>query len=150
MSIVETVPPRMSDMLHSGAVDAVATFEPIVSQLVAKGIGTKSADFFSADFFSGVNANVVASLWFSTRSWAETHRDAVAAFQKSLVEAASFIAQNPQRANEIETQYLKFSAPRHSHYDVALTPADLAFFVSTMQQLGLLHRSLNIADLVLK
>lgn len=145
MSIVETVPPRMSDMLHSGAVDAVATFEPIVSQLVAKGIGTKSADFFS-----DVNANVVASLWFSTRSWAETHRDAVAAFQKSLVEAASFIAQNPQRANEIETQYLKFSAPRHSHYDVALTPADLAFFVSTMQQLGLLHRSLNIADLVLK
>jgi NitT/TauT family transport system substrate-binding protein len=145
VQLIEAAPPQMADRLKSGQLDAVAIFEPIASRIVTGGVGARSVDFFSE-----VNPDVVGSLWAATRGWATANAAAVSAFRAALADGQAFIAQNPERARQVEAKYLGFSGPRFPTLTLAIQPADLEFFVKIGGELGLVRKPIDTSRLILK
>jgi NitT/TauT family transport system substrate-binding protein len=143
LSLIEVPPPQMGDMLKNGQLDAVAIFEPLVSRIVSTGAGTRSLPFFSE-----VNPDVLGSFWAATRTWVEANRPAVAAFRASLAEAQAFIAQNPERARQIETKYLGFPGPRFPTFRLEMQPSDFDVFVRVGRELGVVRQNVDTSKLV--
>jgi NitT/TauT family transport system substrate-binding protein len=145
LSLIEAPPPQMGDMLKSGQLDAVAIFEPLMSRFVFTGVGVKSVDFFSE-----VNPDVVGSFWAATRNWTSANVQAVAAFRTSLAEAQAFIAQNPEKAKQIEAKYLGFAGPRFPTFKLDMQPADLEYFVRIGRELGVIRTQIDTSRLIVK
>lgn len=145
VTLNEVVAPQMGDMLKSGQLDAAAIFEPLLTRFVATGSAARSVDYFSQ-----VNPDVVASFWAATRAWATANSQPVAAFRASLIEAQTYMGQNPGPTKEIENKYLHFTEAGFPTYKVDMTPADLDFFVAVSRQLGLIQQPIDTARLVFK
>jgi len=143
VTIVETPFNQMGDLLRAGQVDAVVALEPIMSRIIASGVGVKSVDFISE-----VNPRIAAAIFGATRDWANANRAHVHAFRDALTEAMAFMKSHPKETDEIQQKRLGFVA---TPADLALDlgPADFDFWIDALRQLKLLQQSADATKLIL-
>ncbi|MFM9886347.1 MAG: hypothetical protein ACKVQT_25260, partial [Burkholderiales bacterium] len=68
--------------------------------------------------------------------------------RESLAEGMTFIAQNPDKAREIEKKYLGFNAPQLPPYSLAVSAADLDYFVSISRDIGIERKVTDMSSLI--
>jgi NitT/TauT family transport system substrate-binding protein len=140
---VEANFPQMSDMLANGSVDAVAVLEPFRSKIINSGVGRKLSDYYAE-----LHVNAVSALWMSTRAWATTHRDTVAAFRAAMQEAADYLASHPDAHKALEVKYLGYASPVPPSISLDIAPGDFAFYEGIMEKLGLLDHKVDVDKLL--
>lgn len=134
VTLVETPFTQMGDLMRSGQIDAAFELEPLRTRIIESGAGQKSVDIFSE-----TNPHILASMYASSRPWAEAHRDALKAFRASLRDAMVYQHDHPAEANDIQKKYVgAASAPDQLELDIA--PADFDFWINTLNQLKLLQQ----------
>lgn len=134
VTLVETPFTQMGDLLKAGQIDAAFELEPLRSRIIDSGAAEKSVDIFSA-----TKPNILASMYASSRSWAESHRDALKAFRASLEEAIAFAGDHPDQAKAIQTKYIG-AASTPDELQIELHPADFDFWIGALNQLKLLQQ----------
>jgi len=135
VTLVETPFTQMGDLLKAGQIDAAFELEPLRSRIIDSGAAEKSVDIFSA-----TKPHILASMYASSRSWAEAHRDALKAFRASLQDAASFIREHPDEAAAMQKKYVG-AASKPDPLELELDPADFDFWIATLHQLKLLQQT---------
>jgi NitT/TauT family transport system substrate-binding protein len=95
VNFVEVTFPTMNDVLKSGAVDAVVTAGPIMANMIATGTAVV-VSYYLEEIPDGESQLLLAA----TRAWADAHKDEVAAFRKSLDEAAKIVNSDPDKARK--------------------------------------------------
>ncbi|HEY1507126.1 MAG TPA: ABC transporter substrate-binding protein, partial [Stellaceae bacterium] len=101
VTLVETPFTQMGDLLKAGQIDAAFELEPLRTRIIESGAAQKSVDIFSE-----TKPNILASMYASSRSWAESHRDALKAFRASLEDAIVFLHDRGDEAKAIQTKYV--------------------------------------------
>lgn len=134
VTLVETPFTQMGDLLKAGQIDAAFELEPLRSRIIDSGAAEKSVDIFSA-----TKPNILASMYASSRSWAESHRDALKAFRAALEEAIAFAGDHPDQAKAIQTKYIG-AASTPDALQIELHPADFDFWIGALNQLKLLQQ----------
>ena len=134
VTLVETPFTQMGDLLKAGQIDAAFELEPLRTRIIESGTAQKSVDIFSE-----TKPNILASMYASSRSWAESHRDALTAFRASLEEAIVFLHGHAEEAKAIQTKYIG-AASTPDELQIELHPADFDFWIATLNQLKLLQQ----------
>jgi NitT/TauT family transport system substrate-binding protein len=143
VKVVEMPFQLMGDNLKSAQIDAAFPVQPMLDRIVTAGSGTKSVDIQSA-----VNPDFAATFWATTRDWAKTNPQAVAAFRDSLADALAFIAANPDKAKETQLKYFHYADPSLSLQSLSVKLADLQFWYEICRQMALVHKPIDTAALV--
>lgn len=141
--------PQHPDMLSSGSLDAVVTVDPMLSSIKSRGIGTLSADLFSAI------PNQLMGVYAMTRAWASSHPTEVKAFQEAILEGVEFAKNNVEESRTIIAKYAKL--PPELMNAVRLPPAlqtkvtadQLQWWFNTMKQQGLVDRTTDFKNAIL-
>jgi len=134
VTLVETPFTQMGDLLKAGQIDAAFELEPLRTRIIESGAGQKSVDIFSE-----TKPHILASMYASSRSWAESHRDALKAFRASLKDAAAFQKDHPEEAREIQKKYVG-AASTPDALELELDPAEFDFWIGVLNQLKLLQQ----------
>ncbi|HEY3920268.1 MAG TPA: ABC transporter substrate-binding protein [Stellaceae bacterium] len=145
VTIVEAPFQQMGDMLRSGQLDAAFQFEPMLSRTLASGGARKSLDIMSA-----TDPDVLGAIYASTRTWANAHRAAIAAFNASLAEAIAWEKDNPDDAHKIEAKYIGYATTSLPDVSLSVTPEDFAFWTKVCEEVGVLHHPVDPATLIFK
>jgi NitT/TauT family transport system substrate-binding protein len=95
VNFVEVTFPTMNDVLKSGSVDAVVTAGPVMANMISSGTGVVVSHYL-AELPDGKPQVMLAA----TRAWADAHPDELAAFRKSLDEAAKIVNADPEKARK--------------------------------------------------
>jgi len=144
VTIVETPFQQMGDRLKSGQLDAAFQFEPLLSRILASGTAVKSVDIMSVE-----NPDALGAFWGATRDWAKANKPAVDAFRAALAAAIDFMTQHPGDAHKIEAKYLGYATPTLPDAALKVTPGDFVFWADACREVGLLHRPVDAANLIL-
>jgi NitT/TauT family transport system substrate-binding protein len=140
VTLVETPFTQMGDLLKAGQIDAAFELEPLRTRVIESGAAQKSVDIFSE-----TKPNILASMYASSRSWAESHRDALKAFRVSLEEAIVFLHSHADEAKAIQTKYVG-AASTPDELQIELHPADFDFWIATLNELKLLQQQPPAAE----
>ena len=135
VTLVETPFTQMGDLLKAGQIDAAFELEPLRTRIIESGAGQKSVDIFSE-----TKPHILASVYASSRSWAESHRAELKAFRASLQDAAAFEKDHADEAREIQKKYVG-AASTPDALEIELDPADFDFWISVLHQLKLLQQT---------
>ncbi len=133
VTLVEVPFTQMGDLLRAGQIDAAFELEPLRTHVIESGAGQKSIDIFAE-----TNPHVVASVYAASRSWAQTHREALREFRASLADAIGYLRDHADQAKEIQRKYIG-SAGAPSWLQLDIQPADFDFWIATLNQLKLLQ-----------
>jgi NitT/TauT family transport system substrate-binding protein len=134
VTLVETPFTQMGDLMKAGQIDAAFELEPLRTRIIEAGAGQKSVDIFSE-----TKPHILASMYASSRPWAEAHRDALKAFRVSLQDAMVFQHEHNDAAKEIQKKYIG-AASQPDQLELELNPADFDFWIATLNQLKLLQQ----------
>lgn len=150
ITFIETPFPQMSDILKSGAVDAVVTADPFMTRIEQAGTGTVMA-YIGQDFPSGFS-NI---LYASTREWATRNPAAVKGFREALVEGIAFAESDPQKTRAHIGKYIKLPPQVLETLPIPKMMADLApsrlrFWGESMRQQEMLKTDVNLSFVVAK
>lgn len=96
VNFVEVPLAQGSDILKSGAVDAMLVGEPFFSRVIRSHTG-----YLVAPFFTEMPDGMFATYYSSNRTWAKSNPAAIAEFRAALAEAADFLAKQPAESREI-------------------------------------------------
>lgn len=147
---IEAPLPTMSDLLKSGQVDGVIGIDPFLPRMIDTGVA-KLTSYFLAEVATGQQT----MLYVTTRAWAEKNPRAIAAFRKSLSEAADFIAANPDKAREDIIKYFKVPpdiakklALPHTAPD--LTPQQVTFWADVMKRFRLMQNPIDPTQVMVR
>ncbi len=143
VNIVEASFPQMRDLLKGGTLDAVAVIEPFRSRITSDQTGIKVADYLAE-----LRPDMLAAMWLAKGDWVTANAQAVRDFRESLAEGMTFIAQNPDKAREIEKKYLGFNAPQLPPYSLAVSTADLDYFVGISRDIGIERKVTDMSSLI--
>jgi NitT/TauT family transport system substrate-binding protein len=135
VTLVETPFTQMGDLMKAGQIDAAFELEPLRTRIIESGNGQKSVDIFSA-----TKPHILASMYASSRSWAEAHRDALKAFRASLQDAMVFAHDHADQAKDIQKKYVG-AASTPDALELELNPADFDFWIGVLHQLKLLQQT---------
>lgn len=150
VNFVEVTFPTMSDILRSGAVDAVLSGEPIVTRMVNAGVGSVGARYVAE---LGRTDPII--LYAASRTWAAQNPQLVSAFRAGIREAAEIVNTDADKASESIARFTKQqielvrSSPR-SFAAPPLTAPMLAWWVTVMTQQNLLQGNLDLGKLILE
>jgi len=134
VTLVETPFTQMGDLLKAGQIDAAFELEPLRTRIIESGAGQKSVDIFSE-----TKPHILASMYASSRSWAESHRDELKAFRAALKDAAAFQKDHPDEARDIQKKYVG-AASTPDALELELDPAEFDFWIGVLNQLKLLQQ----------
>ncbi|HXR86008.1 MAG TPA: ABC transporter substrate-binding protein [Stellaceae bacterium] len=134
VTLVETPFTQMGDLLKAGQIDAAFELEPLRTRIIESGAGQKSVDIFSE-----TKPHILASMYASSRSWAESHRDELKSFRAALKDAAVFQKDHPDEARDIQKKYVG-AASTPDALELELDPADFDFWIGVLHQLNLLQQ----------
>lgn len=150
VNFVEVTFPTMSDILRSGAVDAVLSGEPIVTRMLNAGVGSVGARYVAE---LGRNDPII--FYAASRTWAAQNPQVISAFRAGIREAAEIVNNDPDKASESIARFtrqqmdLVRSSPR-SHAAPVLTSAMLSWWVTVMAQQNLLQGNPDLGKLILE
>jgi len=144
VTFIETPFPQMNDLLKAGTIDAVTAAEPIRSRIVAAGTGTR----IPQEYYVAVNPDTILAFWIATSQWAKSNPEVVKKFRACLAEGLAFAKKEPEKAKEIEKQYLGFNSPVHPTMTIDAKPDDFKFFVALGKEFGLVRKDIDVKTLV--
>jgi NitT/TauT family transport system substrate-binding protein len=140
VNFVEVTFPTMNDVLKSGSVDAVVTAGPVMANMINSKTGVVVSHYLE-DLPEG-EPQVMLS---ATRSWAEAHPDELAAFRKSLDEAAKIVNSDPDKARQAVSAFTKIPLKvldtiKVSVSDPKITKEQLDWWVDVMNKQDMLQK----------
>jgi NitT/TauT family transport system substrate-binding protein len=139
VTIIETPFPQMKDLIKSGNIDGAIAVEPIRSSIVNDGVGQRAA----VEYHSAVAKDSILAFWTASQKWADKNPQAVAGFRKCLTEGIAWIGANPDRAKEIEKQYLGFNTPVRPDWNAEIKNEDFALFVDLNLEFGVMRKRID-------
>jgi NitT/TauT family transport system substrate-binding protein len=148
ITIVEIAYAEMPNVLKAGNLDAVLIPDPFMSAIAADGSG-KILSYFYGELGTSVPALVNAS----TRAWAESHKQEVAAIRAATEEAVAFAEANPEKTKEIITKTLNLKPEVTATMLLAqmtakIKTADLQWWLDAMNEQDRLRTKLTAARLI--
>jgi NitT/TauT family transport system substrate-binding protein len=143
-TFIETPFPQMSDLLKAGTVDAVTAVEPIRSRIVSAGIGSRAPE----EYYVAVHPDTLLSFYTATSQWAKANPQAIKSFRTCLTEALTDIKAQPDKAKEVEKQYLGFNTPTLPSFVVDIKSDDFKFFVELSKEFNLIRKDIDVTKLV--
>lgn len=140
VNFVEVTFPTMSDVLKSGAVDAVVAAGPVMGSMIGSGTG-KVVSYYLAE----MPDNEPQVMMASTREWAEAHPKELAAFRASLDEAAKIVNSDPAKARKSLAAFTKMPPKvldtiKVSVSDAKITKDQLDWWVGVMNKQDMLQK----------
>jgi NitT/TauT family transport system substrate-binding protein len=144
VTFIETPFPQMNDLLKAGTIDAVTAAEPIRSRIVGSGTGYRTPE----EYYVAVDPDTILAFWIASSQWAKANPEVIKKFRTCLSEGIAFIKQNPEKAKEIEKQYLGFNTPVLPTLTVEAKPQDFSFFVALSKEFGLIRKDIDVKTLV--
>jgi NitT/TauT family transport system substrate-binding protein len=96
VNFVEVPLAQGSDILKSGAVDAMLVGEPFFSRVIRAHTG-----YLVAPFFTEMPDGMFATYYSSTKAWAKSNLATIVEFRDALAEATDFLAREPAQSREI-------------------------------------------------
>lgn len=145
VTMIETVFPRMSDMLKGGQLDAAVIIEPFRSRAISGGAGFRAADFVNEG-----RDEVVAAFWMARADWAKANLNVVKGFREAYDEAIAWALKNQAEGRALEKKYLGFPSPVVPTYSNKVTAEDLELFDRIGRELGMFKKPLDLKSLVLR
>jgi len=150
VNFVEVTFPTMTDILKSGAVDAVLTGEPFITRMTSAGIGTAGPRYAAE-----LNRTDPVIVYAASRDWAEKNAEAVTKFRQGIAEGARIVNDDPEKAYTAIVKFTKqpmelVRMNRPNQSDSTLKPEQFAWWVDVMKQQKLLQGTPDLAKLVLK
>ena len=148
VQFIEAPFPRMSDMLRTSMIDAVSATDPFSGRILADKTGYPIGHLYR-DLPAGIRTSVYAT----TRAWADSHRDAVKAFQAGLDEGKAFVETHPEAYKAAAAKYFKLPPAAINNLvmpplDNVVTTEQIDFWIKLMTEQGLLKSHLDAASLV--
>lgn len=102
-----------SDQFLAGQITTLVTVEPQVTMLLAKDANARSIVDFEQEWreITGSDVQLPTAGTFVNGAFAKEHPETVKKFQQAYVEAAKWIADNPEEAGELASKQLGMPAP---------------------------------------
>ncbi len=141
--IVEAIFPQMHDLLAGGQLDAAIALEPFRSRILGDGTGTNLRDFFS-----DLSPDAIAAIWMAKREWIKAHPDIVNGFRAGLAEGIADLQANAGEFEAIQMKYLGFASKPRPDWSLKVSKEDLTFFADISKQVGLIHQTPQIDQLI--
>lgn len=137
---------QMYDTLNAGIVDGVSAIDPYYGKLQQIGYVVGNPD-------ASLPPNTLTSVYASTRDWATSHKDTVAAFRASLAEAIDFIDSHEAEARASLAKYTKQPAAVVAvtpmpELQVTVHPEQVQFFIDLARHQGLIKSSPDAANMI--
>lgn len=137
---------QMYDTLNAGIVDGVSAIDPYYGKLQQIGYVVGNPD-------ASLPPNTLTSVYASTRDWATSHKDTVAAFRTSLAEAIDFIDSHESEARASLAKYTKQPAAVVAvtpmpELQVTVHPEQVQFFIDLARHQGLIKSSPDAAQMI--
>jgi NitT/TauT family transport system substrate-binding protein len=148
VTVVEVAYAEMPDVIKAGNLDAVLIPDPFLSAIVAAGTG----DVLS--YYIGEIADHISSIVnASTRGWADAHPKEIAAFRAAIDEAVAFRKAEPDKTREIIGKTLNLKPEVMAKTSLPsltskITPADISWWLDTMNAQNRLRSKLDAARLI--
>lgn len=139
VNFVEVNFPQTGDLLKNGTIDAGVSADPFLPYAISAG-KARVLTYFPAS----LPENTAAVFYASTRKWADANPQAVSQFRAAIAEAIQYIEANPQAAREDLAKYIRLPAPVLAaiptpRLQEQVTPEQLAFWIDTMHDMGLIR-----------
>jgi NitT/TauT family transport system substrate-binding protein len=144
VQIIEAPFPQMKDLIKSGQIDGALVVEPIRSMIANEGVGQRAG----VEYHTAVAKDSILAFWTASKKWADKNPQAVASFRKCLTEGIAWVGANPDRAREIEKQYLGFNTPVRPDWNVEINDEDFKLYVDVSLELGVLRKRVDAKNLV--
>lgn len=153
MHLVVTSGPTLEDNLKAGNVQAVISIPPFTDVLAKAGYKKLFDPFMAVS--GGPTIPIAGIFWIGSKSWADSHPQAVQEWTNSLNQAQDFIKTNSTQARSVLAKYTKLPASVVSNltlpiYDTSLRPGDIGKWENAMKALGLLPHPPSTSSLVAK
>lgn len=153
--LVQTPFPAMGDQLQSGRVDAVVATLPFSAAIAARGFVVHDDVIVDAvrDASGGAVDEAITTVWTASRSFADQHPDAVAAWRASLREAIDSLRADAAGARALMAEWLKMpaaildSAPLPD-WTVDITARQLKPYVAIARDVGSIDFDPDVNSLV--
>lgn len=150
VNFVEVTFPTMNDVLKSGAVDAVVTAGPVMARILSTGTGEVVSHYLEA-----LPDGEPQVMYAATRAWADAHPEQLAAFRKSLDEAAKIVNADATKARQGISGFTKIpmnvlETIKVSVADPVITKEQLDWWVDVMNKQNMLQTKPDTAALVQK
>ena len=150
VNFVEVTFPTMNDVLKSGAVDAVVTAGPVMARILSTGTGVVVSHYLEA-----LPDGEPQVMYAATRAWADAHPEQLAAFRKSLDEAAKIVNADATKARQGISGFTKIpmnvlETIKVSVADPVITKEQLDWWVDVMNKQNMLQTKPDTAALVQK
>jgi NitT/TauT family transport system substrate-binding protein len=147
---IEGAFPQFGDMLKSGQVDAVLPAEPFRSRIVQADIGK-----VFTHFFSDVRDNAIFTFYVVTDDWAKKYPAETKELRAALDEGLAFIRSNLDEAKKSQITYLGLPPEvidklPLATFETKIDPAEVAFWVTLTQELGLISKPIKVKDLIVE
>jgi ABC-type nitrate/sulfonate/bicarbonate transport system substrate-binding protein len=155
VKFVQTPFPTMGDQLAAGRVDAVVASIPFNDAIAARGFRIHDDVVVDAvrDASGGTVESAMTSVWTASRTFGREHAETVSAWRKSLSAAIEFLDANPAEARKMMQDWLKIPArvldpAPLPDWDVAITPQELAPYITISKAVGSTHTDPDVNALV--
>jgi len=153
MHLIVMSGPTLEDNLKAGNVQAVISIPPFTDVLAKAGYKELFDPFTAVS--GGPTIPIAGIFWIGSKSWANSHPQAVQEWTNSLNQAQNFIKTNPTQARSVLAKYTKLPATVVNHlnlplYNTSLRPKDIGKWEKAMKALGLLPNPPSTSSLVAK
>lgn len=150
ITFIEVPFPRMNDVIKGGSIDAAVAVDPFLGRMIQAATAVPLS-YFAEDLPDGLHATGYAT----TSAWATKNAAAAKAFREALAEAAEFAKKDPVATRAAMGKYLKLPPPVLASMampvlDAGLASKQLAFWINTMNEQGMLKTHFDLDSLVAK
>ena len=150
VNYVEVAFPTMRDQLAAHSVDAVVATDPFIAQMVNTGAG-----YVATTLNQVIPEDKQLVMYVSVRSWAEAHRQEIAAFRDAIVEGAAFAKSNPDKTKDDINVYAKLPPQVMKSVEIGyqqpqLAPEMIAWWIDTMKRQRMLSTTPDVSKLIWK
>jgi NitT/TauT family transport system substrate-binding protein len=148
VTFVEVGFPQHADVLKSGNVDAVVTGEPILSRIVAGGIGTKVTSFTD-----NLKTELPIIVYSATRAWVSANPGAAKAFREAIAEGIEIANKDPAAVREATAKYIKMppeviASMKLGRWRADLTDDGMKAWIDIMKRQDMIRSDLDVGKII--
>ncbi len=145
LHFVEVQMSAENDLLQGHKLDGVLAIEPYLSEIPKNGAGK-----LISHFMHDLAPDRPSIFWISTRAWAQSNPQVVAAFRESLIEAARYINANQDKTRALEVSVFGSADPILGFFTPGVAPKDLETFYVMGKQQGVFTKNIDTSSLIFK
>jgi NitT/TauT family transport system substrate-binding protein len=150
IDFAESSMPRMRDMLGTKILDAAVAVNPFIGQMTDSGVG-----YIAVPLSGQIPSGKPVIMYTATREWSTGHATELASFRAAIIEAAKFVATNPDKTKEDISHLVKIPLPviqasQLSDQSPTIDTDDLAWWFAVMKRQDMLTRDIDLKTLLIR